>query len=97
MPVLQDDIPFAAYLQQAREYVHRATAPEETMTLQSVLDQYAKHIIRINHRAHAMKSHLNHGERKAIAYYTAAANAVQTMIDQPTAVAQDSGLKFHRL
>ena len=67
------------------------------MSLQSVLEQYAKHIIRINHKAHAMKSHLNHGERKAIAYYTAAAHAVQSLIDQPQAVAPENGLKFHRL
>ena len=67
------------------------------MSLQSVLEQYAKHIIRINHKAHAMKSHLNHGERKAIAYYTVAAHAVQSLIDQPQAVAPENGLKFHRL
>lgn len=52
--------------------------------MQKVLDQYAKRIIRINHRAHALKSHLTHGERRAIAYYTAAAHAVQALIDAPT-------------
>jgi hypothetical protein len=52
--------------------------------MKSVLEQYAKHIIRINHKAHAMKSHLTHGERRAIAYYTAAAQSVQALIDAPT-------------
>lgn len=52
--------------------------------MQKVLEQYAKHIIRINQKAHAMKSNLTHGERKAIAYYTAAAQAVQALIDAPT-------------
>jgi hypothetical protein len=55
----------------------------KSTSLESVLDIYAKHIIRINHKVHAMKSNLNHGERKAIAYYTAAANAVQALIDAP--------------
>ena len=50
--------------------------------MKKVLEQYAKHIIRINHKAHAMKSHLTHGERQAIAYYTNAARAVQRLIDQ---------------
>jgi len=54
------------------------------LTLQQVLEQYAKHILRINHKAHAMKSHLMHGERKAVAYYTAAAQSVQALIDAPT-------------
>jgi hypothetical protein len=49
--------------------------------MHKVLDQYAKHIIRIRQKAHAMKSQLTHGERKAIAYYTAAANAVQRLIE----------------
>jgi hypothetical protein len=31
-----------------------------------------------------MKSNLNHGERKAIAHYLAAAQAVQNLIDAPT-------------
>lgn len=51
--------------------------------MKKVLEQYAKHIIRIKHRAHAMKCHLTHGERKAIAYYSAAAQAVQSLIDAP--------------
>jgi len=54
--------------------------------MKKVLDQYAKHIIRINQKAHAMKSQLTHGERKAIAYYTAAANAIQRLIDAPDPV-----------
>ena len=48
--------------------------------MQKVLEQYAKHIIHINQKSHAMKSNLNHGERKAIAYYTAAAQAVAAII-----------------
>jgi hypothetical protein len=63
--------------------------------MQTVLEQYAKHIIRINHKAHAMKSQLTHGERKAVTYYTAAAQAVQNLIDQPQAVATEG--KFVRL
>lgn len=54
------------------------------MTLEKVLQQYAKHIIRIKQRAHTMKSNLTHGERKAVAYYTAAAQAVQALIEAPT-------------
>ena len=65
------------------------------MTLESVMNRYAKHIIRINHTAHAMKSQLTHGERKAVAYYTAAAQAVQNLIDQPQAIATEG--KFVRL
>ena len=52
--------------------------------MQKVLDRYAKHSIRINHKVHAMKSNLTHGERKAIAYYAAAANSVQALISAPT-------------
>jgi hypothetical protein len=59
------------------------------------MNRYAKHIIRINHKAHAMKSQLMHGERKAVAYYTAAAQAVQNLIDQPQAAATEG--KFVRL
>ena len=65
------------------------------MTLESVMNRYAKHIIRINHTAHEMKSNLTHGERKAVAYYTAAAQAVQNLIDQPQAAATEG--KFVRL
>ena len=53
------------------------------MTLQQVLEQYAKRIIRIKQKAHAMKSNLTHGERQAIAYYTSAAQTVQALIDAP--------------
>jgi hypothetical protein len=42
-----------------------------------------------------MKSQLTHGERKAVAYYTAAAQAVQNLIDQPQAIATEG--KFVRL
>lgn len=52
--------------------------------MKRILEQYAKHIIRINHKVHDLKSNLTHGERKAIAYYTAAANSVQALIDAPT-------------
>ena len=62
--------------------------------MKKVLDQYAKHIIRINQKVHAMKSNLNHGERKAVAYYTAAAQAVQALIDAPKTVWVD--LKFEK-
>ena len=62
--------------------------------MKRVLEQYAKHIIRINHKVHAMKSNLTHGERKAIAYYTAAANAVQTLIAAP--IPEWVGIQFKK-
>ena len=62
--------------------------------MKQVLEQYAKHIIRINQKVHAMKSNLNHGERKAIAYYTASAQTVQALIDAPKPVWVD--LKFEK-
>jgi hypothetical protein len=65
--------------------------------MQDVLLQYAKHIIRIKQKAHAMKSNLNHGERKAIAYYTAAAHAVQNLIDAPAPAWIGATGKFVRL
>ena len=52
--------------------------------MKKVLEQYAEHIIRIKQKAHAMKSYLTHGERQAIAYYTAAAQNIQVLIDAPT-------------
>jgi hypothetical protein len=52
--------------------------------MNKVLQQYAKHILRINQKVHAMKSNLNHGERKAIAYYTAAAQRIEALINAPT-------------
>jgi hypothetical protein len=57
----------------------------KSTSLESVLDIYAKHIIRINHKVPMGKFsfHSMYGERKAIAYYTAAANAVQALIDAP--------------
>ena len=65
--------------------------------MQDVLLQYAKHIIRIKQKAHAMKSNLNHGERKAIAYYMAAAQAVQSLIEAPTPAWIGATGKFVRL
>jgi 5-methylcytosine-specific restriction endonuclease McrBC regulatory subunit McrC len=91
VPVLQGNVSFAAYIQQAREFVHRATASEETMTLQSVKEQYVKHFMRL------MKKNATNKRNKGLAYYNAAADAVQTLIDQPTVVVPDRGLKFHRL
>ena len=65
--------------------------------MKKVLDQYSKHIIRINQKVHAMKSNLNHGERKAVAYYTASAQAVQALIDAPTPEWVGATGKFVRL
>ena len=64
--------------------------------MNKVLQQYAKHILRINQRAHAMKSNLNHGERKAIAYYTAAAQGVQALIEAPRPAWYDFTFKASR-
>jgi hypothetical protein len=62
--------------------------------MQKVLEQYTKRILRIRHKVHAMKSNLTHGERQAIAYYTAAANTVQSLIDAPRPAWYD--LKFEK-
>jgi hypothetical protein len=118
VPVLQGDISFAAYVQQAREYVHRATAPEETMTqlvfninllkhgngLVQVLEEYKEHAFRILMRAKRRgdinpdgDSVLTEKERRGYAYYRTAIETLQTLIDQPTVIVPDSGLKFHRL
>jgi hypothetical protein len=70
------------------------------MTLESVMNRYVKHIFRIKQKANAMKRILSHGERKAVAHYFAAAQAVQNLIDAPTPAwvgAEFDKEKTHRL
>jgi hypothetical protein len=67
------------------------------MTLQSVLEQYHNRIIRIRLKAHCMKSSLTYGERKAIAYYTAAAQTVESLIESPAPAWVGAQGKFVRL
>jgi hypothetical protein len=62
------------------------------MTLQTVLKQYQDHYIKIGNKINP-----TYKQRIGMAYYLSAADAVQTLIDQPTVVVPDSGLKFHRL
>jgi hypothetical protein len=54
------------------------------MTLQQVLDKYAEHISRIHSKAYYKQGGVRTAaQNKGIAYYTAAANTVQSLIDAP--------------
>jgi hypothetical protein len=52
--------------------------------MRNVLQQYEKRISWLLLRAHEAKGNLLPGERKAVAYYTAAAERVSALIAAPT-------------
>jgi hypothetical protein len=60
--------------------------------MKKVLEQYAKHIHRIQNKAVQQGRLLTYEQHKAVAYYLAAAELVQALIDAPTP--EWVGLKF---
>jgi hypothetical protein len=60
--------------------------------MKRVLEQYAKHIHRIQNKAVQQDRLLTYGQHKAIAYYLAAAQTLQALIDAP--IPEWVGLKF---
>jgi hypothetical protein len=67
------------------------------MTLQSVRDQYADHIIRLHNRAHMAKRPLTEKEKLGVAFYKSAVLTLNILIEAPQPAWVNASGKFVRL